>query len=380
MIKRISKIIILEKIIVLILILSKTSEWSVSINRGSILITEEKMKMLIGISIVYSIVIERIVKKSKVKTGEKGVIVILLLSETIKILVLLKDMLSMYIIIEITNIIMYVIMCKSSRERDKIKRYILMSIINSILIILYVILGEEYIIIYSMFKLGIYPYSYYINELYSSLNNKIIYIKDISYKIIYMYIISKEKESKIIKLLYKVLGILSIVYSSKEGIKYINISNMLGNSSIMNSGIIIMMIGKSSLEMIKVYIILYIVNLVNIMYILSRRNWKENEGTGRESIVMGISILSLIGYPPLVGYYNKIGAINILYINNGKIEIISIIIGSVISSLYYMYYIINEVKKKVGKKGKVRSIWGSISTYIICNSYMVNPVLWGVIV
>ena len=210
--------------------------------------------------------------------------------------------------------------------------------INSILIIPFII------------KLGSVPFQFIIIPLYSKVKDiitifhtvipKVVYIS-----IIYIVIISSKEGSKDIIITTSIITIISIItmmIGSINGVNLIKIKEILGASSIYNGGLLL--IGASN-KGVFIIIMLYVINIIPILFIMFKRPEalgqitlkmlrEYNKKYPKFSMMWVILVLSLIGVPPLGGFWYK------LYIMINNIEnitmMIFIIIGTTISGIYYL--------------------------------------------
>lgn len=302
------------------------------------------------------------------------------------IIIITKDLMKIYLGIEIYSISSYILIYNRYNKEIKeqtIVYFIISTIISTIILIgiikEYYNTGQEnieeiiktnkyLIIIGLLFKLGIYPLNYWLVRIYPNLTNTILtYFMTIN-KILYIILLLKLINNDY--LLEKILIILislTILMASVRGVIEERIKSIITYSSILNTAYILILvipIIKNNAEILKIikiieelwlFMILYIINIIHMMVILTK---SRNDKLIRFGII--VSIFSIAGIPPLIGFYPKYYMI-LETINNKigvSIELLIITLLSILLSVIYylriiMGKVIKEEEKKEGREGTI---------------------------
>lgn len=359
MIRRESKkirTVIIVVLIITILIESRTSIESIEILAG-ILEKQKEKNMKMGIYIIILTII--IIRQKLEKTEEYIMYLFTILG--MEILMSSKDLISGLIAIELQSIGIYIMNIKKSKRAISagVKYYIIGSISSVILIIgivtIYKMIGVTsiegirmnreskgmmiIIIMSLLIKIGAAPFHNWVADVYNGLTtDRTIIISSIGKIGIIIYI------SKLIMISnINMIIVITLIMGSIGGLSEYRMKRIMGYSSISNIGW--MLIDES-----RIYVYQYFISVIIIM--MNIMNTKSST-----SII--ITMFSLAGIPPLIGFIGKLEVLYKTIISGEYIMTMILIITSVISTVYYLRIIINI--KKVKEKGK-KTIMTSIMT------------------
>ena len=142
---------------------------------------------------------------------------------------------------------------------------------------------------------------------------------------------------------------LSLFVGGIGGLKQTSFKRLLGYSAILNSGFILMAavnnIGKYNTELIA-YIIIYVANMIGVVSLTTFVSTKEDvlikdlSGLARNRPFVGwglvVLILSLMGLPPLGGFFIKFYIFQLALASGQLLFCISAVIASCIGAYYYL--------------------------------------------
>ena len=403
-INRINKRRIMEIILVYSVILSINILYIENLNKGiglynGIYIEETQGKIIEIIIYIIGIIIIKYIK---------NILIISIIIVGMITIINSNDMIGLILGIEIETLGIYVIMGIESKRRNStgIKYYILGAITSSLIYlgisIIYSIIGvtsiEEIkiikeinnniyipinLIIYGLiFKLGGVPLHNYLSDIIEGIRENIsIWILGIS-KITIIVIINKLNIYKNISEIILIVIQLSLIIGALVGTIQKRIRRLITYSSINNIGNLLIGV-IIEINIIKIglilYIIQYILTTINILIIIiiigKIKEIKELRKIKNNGIRLSIliSLLSLIGIPPLIGFYSKIYLIIPLIESGMKNIVIIVLISNIISSFYYIKLIkiiYNFENKEKGEQGgdierKIENRIGIISILIV---------------
>lgn len=293
-----------------------------------------------------------------------------------------KDIRNIYLWLEAYTLSTYILLYwKQNKQirKEGIKYYIIGGISSSIVLLgIYLIYRERGITTYPdisgigvtimtiglILKLGTYPFTNWIIKIYplykKEIYNAIILIPQIGI----IYTIDRNIEN--IRTIKYVI-IITIIYGMILGLKYKTYKKILISSSIMNTGIILILSITGS-KLLITYIIIYVITTTQITTTLSKNTSKTN---------IIISIISIIGIPPLLGWYGKASIIREL-ITKEKIYVSLIIISTIISTIYYLIIIAPYIYEKTTtrKDKETISIIKSVYSVLITTTYIIIGYIW----
>jgi NADH-quinone oxidoreductase subunit N len=195
-------------------------------------------------------------------------------------------------------------------------------------------------------KLAIVPFHFWAIPLYEILDWKLTLFQSIIPKIIYLFIL--HNFFILFNLNYNsfllFFSILSLFYGSFLGLKFSFFKSILGSSSILNMGFLIMVLNHNNLYLLLLlyfihifpifFIFLFYPNHFNIKYLYSLFNispWF--------SLFFSFLFLSLIGIPPFAGFYFK------LFIFSHNFIFPSWIFSAILSTLFSTIFYLNFLKE-----------------------------------
>ena len=168
-----------------------------------------------------------------------------------------------------------------------------------------------------------------------------------------------------------VIGVGSILLGNLAGLAQTNIKRMLAYSSISHMGLLLLALGLGTREGLAacwIYIIGYMVMTVTIFAALARCRQSGREAVLIEemkglyhshrgyAVVLIVSLFSLMGMPPFLGFFVKIQVLMAL-IHGGKAGLALVaVLGSVIGAFYYLRVIQNILFYRKDATGKAVEI------------------------
>lgn len=324
----------------------------------------------------------RYARHSRDNSPEGCYYLLLILANIIGLLLLplINDLLALYIIIELQSYSLYLLTGLHNRSFNASKAsllyYIIGSITSSIILLslyyIYWITGSTNltdIIIYNSFNPILSNLTYSFDILIISLFFKMglaplhkwsisVYNYTPTYITAYISIVAK---ISIIGLLYNnniicnsyiilIFYYISLFIGAYKPLNQINIKIILAYSGILNFGYILLALILSDISLY-IYIIQYLITHI-IIFLIILASSQYNYSISKWSPIIYIqqlklpnktlsycfilSIFSLIGIPPLAGFYGKLNIISSALLENYILEIIILIISNVIASYYYI--------------------------------------------
>lgn len=346
--------VIMVVLIITIIMESRTSIEAIEI-LGGILEKQKEKNMKMGI---YIIIITIIIMRQKL---EEENIMYLFTILGMEILMSSKDLIAGLIAIELQSIGIYIMNIKKSKRAISagVIYYIIGSISSVILIIGIVVIyktigvtsiegirmnleskGMMIIIIMSLLiKIGAAPFHNWVADVYGGLTtDRAIIISSIGKIGIIVYI------SKLIMISnINMIIVITVIMGAIGGISEYRVKRIMGYSSISNIGWMLM-------DESRIYVYQYFISVIIIM--MNIMNTKSST-----SII--ITMFSLAGIPPLIGFIGKLEVMYKMIISGEYIMTMILITTSVISTVYYLRIIISIKKGK--EKGK-RTIMTAIMT------------------
>lgn len=268
-------------------------------------------------------------------------------------------------------------------------------------------------LIFLIFKLGLIPFSFWQVYIYRACPSSILYVISIFYilpliVVCYKTIITFSYFFYLIRYYLLVLGLLSLIYGSIQALIAINIKEFLAFTSIVNLSLIfisLILTIQTQFELLLpiFYIIIYLIGSSIFWWILfSIESTLEVEKTEinetiryitrndflnfyyknpQKSIIFLISILLLMGFPPLIGFFPKYGLLLVIIDNISNYEnnqyffslvLLIYCITYVINIYYYMSFIIILFNKSINQ------FWIDLKTnksFLIINYFEISLVL-----
>lgn len=288
------------------------------------------------------------------------------------ILILTNDLFEFFIFLELFSITIYFLFYFNSIGTNLIYSsslgiyYFIISSLSSLMILfnissiysLYGILNISELSLFDininimilgiLVKIGVAPFQFWVVSLYEKLDKIIIVYLSIIPKFIYIYLLIKLNVSSS-WLIFYFSSILSLIIGSIYGLKEQNVYKILANSSIFNMGFLLLaFLYKNMHKNILEFLMLYSINTFNIIFIFILFHFsflKDLFLQPTTYLLFFISVLSLIGIPPLGGFFAKIKILEIVTINikdspELNTFLISIIIITIlISTSFYLKFI-----------------------------------------
>lgn len=203
-----------------------------------------------------------------------------------------------------------------------------------------------------LMKLGCVPFHFWVLPLYNSIHTYITFFQSILPKFIYIILIYNIYGVYIKEYVF-IFSIMTLLIGSLIGLKENYIKKLMGASSIFNVGLFLIIINSKDIIF---NISIYFINVIPIFFLFFlffnknkyfdfQDSWKLQDLKNISSnypifsIIFLLLIFSLIGIPPLGGFFYKL---NVFIYGLKKAEFIWLIIAIVatlISTIYYLYFI-----------------------------------------
>ena len=237
-------------------------------------------------------------------------------------------------------------------------------------------LALTFIICGIAFKFGAFPFHSWVPDSYHGSSNSVaLFISTVpkigAFALIYRLLITSFiAVTDFWTILILILGLLSLILGNLIAISQSNLKRMLGYSAIGHMGFILIAISIGSLEGVQAslfYLLVYIL-MTSVAFmcleVLSNRNRSIvslsdikdlNSSHPWIALIMLFSMFSMVGIPPLIGFYAKWIVLSELI--NAEMLSVSIIaiIMSVIAAFYYLrvvwYMYFEKTELPVMKKG-----------------------------
>lgn len=203
-----------------------------------------------------------------------------------------------------------------------------------------------------LMKLGCVPFHFWVLPLYNSVHSYITFFQSILPKFIYITLIYYLYSIYLKEYIFAI-SIITLLIGSSIGLKENNIKKLMGASSIFNLGLFLIIVNSKDI----IYnISIYFINVIPIFFLFFlfynnnkyfdfQDSWKLQDlkfitsNFPFFSFIFSLLIFSLIGIPPLGGFFYKLNVF--LYgLKKGEIIWLAIaIVATIVSSIYYLYFI-----------------------------------------
>lgn len=193
------------------------------------------------------------------------------------------------------------------------------------------------------FKLGVFPFYFWVPDIYEGSNWDIVIIFSTIPKITYLVLLLK---LTIFSDVFLLVGLFSIIIGSLGAFNQTKFKRFLAYSSISHMGFILIgfsYISQFGYEMSIFYMTIYIIMslLLFLLILLSNKNTYLIDITNINmnkisSITWAIIFLSMAGIPPLGGFLIKWGIIMLSFDYNNLIITLLLLLFSIISIAYYL--------------------------------------------
>lgn len=239
------------------------------------------------------------------------------------------------------------------------------------------------IIIIFLFKIGIYPFNFWVTNFNEGASLNIVFFLAIIPKLPFIYIlilllfyifnISFYLKLYIIGIL-AALSFLTILISIIEGLSDTHIGRIIGQSSMINMSIIFLIVVSLSLIQESFLLLLFLFYLIPTLCLFTLLSLREISANKRDLTVLNdlftinnymiillyFTIISLSGLPFLAGFLGKWYIFELLIDSNYIFIVILLVIASIFSNLFYIRvfffissrYRFNNVKIKKSKFSK----------------------------
>jgi NADH-quinone oxidoreductase subunit N len=192
-------------------------------------------------------------------------------------------------------------------------------------------IGYSILSIVFIWKLGLGPFHILMPKIYNSLSPKKILLIDIMVKYLLFYIFYKLLISIPININFIIIT--SMIIGTISTLKENNLLNILVYSSLVNYGLILILI--NNIELYLLYLMYYTMMVIIFIYLIVHINLDYGIDNPYYIFIWFVLIFNLIGIPPLAGFWIKMYAIYALVLNKLYIILAITIISLIfITSIY----------------------------------------------
>jgi len=212
------------------------------------------------------------------------------------------------------------------------------------------------ILVAFIFKVGAAPFHLWVADVYGGSSLIVTMFLSIIPKLVYSFIIMKLFLSlflnylTVLEFLFLGVGLSSMLLGLMGAFYQIKFKRLIAYSAIFNGGLIFLGILSANEFVVVLFLIIYSILLLNVFITLiflwnKETNSPLNKITNFSnlinnnliiSIVIGFSLLSMAGLPPLIGFFSKFIILNNLFYNNYLLSGILFGLLSIIGSFYYL--------------------------------------------
>jgi len=223
------------------------------------------------------------------------------------------------------------------------------SIIKTIIIILAITL-----------KMGIFPKHFWFIDVMKGVKFFTGFFLSVISKVIPLYIIISIRQQQT-RLVFIIVGIISVIIGSSFGLQQTQLRKLIALSSIAHLGWMLLIFSKKSKNLLGIIIFIsYVVMTLPIFWIGKKFSIENLSKTSKvrtksaSTIILLISILSIAGLPPLLGFFYK--WVMLFFLSKSKnFLIIATLIGARLLSLYFYIQICISFYLKFWPKKKTMS-------------------------
>lgn len=344
--------------------------------------------LIYSLGIISSIIFQY---ENKIKRSNKAEFYILIgfiSIASVAILTRIQTTISMYVLLELQTIASAILISSNGNDKGTSEasiKYIIFNSIASIIILLgitalylhygnfYLIqkhynsnsVGNLLLIIGILMKLGVFPFHTWFVDIYSGIKissiNVINTIPKISLIYCFYYIYQHSYFNIHIQNSLIIFIIIGLLFASIRCIMQRNIQRIIGYSGSVNIAILMLLIllNPSNMQNIEYNIYYYLVayTIANSLLTIAIVNTTSKHNTLYDifcntnyitKIFLTISLTSILGIPPMLGFFAKVSIIsNIIIIKSilSIIAIISILFSTVLGSYYYMNILIKSIQQ-----------------------------------
>nr|YP_010157577.1 NADH dehydrogenase subunit 2 [Fieberiella septentrionalis]QRG29276.1 NADH dehydrogenase subunit 2 [Fieberiella septentrionalis] len=269
---------------------------------------------------------------------------------------------------------------KKTSSESSMKYFITQSVASTILLlsIMIMLIGvnmncEIYMAISMAIKIGVAPFH----------NWMMIMIEGLEYELIILILtLMKIPPLNILSYLNINLNsiiILSMIVGAIMSLNQSSVRKIMGYSSIFNMGMMLSMINNKTMMslfmMIYMMLTLMFIKPINELKINFINQFNLNEKNSNMKLNLWILILSMGGFPPLMGFFNKYMVIQNLIFNKQLLLTVIMIMMSLIVMFFYMRMTFNLITiNSIQKKWKLNLTMKSYYSIIAMNFFM-SPIL-----
>lgn len=252
---------------------------------------------------------------------------------------------------------------------SEVNHFMLMnySLINKEIILLLLILPM-------IFKLGLFPFHIWINDVYLGINMISIYLISIIPKLTTILILIRVPTINNLMIL---VALATIILGSLYGINQSSIKLLIAFSGIVNLSLIVLSISATheTFSIPIVYTVSYLLSFIGLMMgLIYLKGIYLHDIIGIYSykkfiaFCSMVSILSMLGFPPLIGFLAKFMLLKGLIINDDIAICFVVIACSFISTFFYL----RMINLQFNFENQKLKIWKNITAYAKSESLQVE--------
>nr|YP_009989800.1 NADH dehydrogenase subunit 2 [Ophiura kinbergi]QNN00532.1 NADH dehydrogenase subunit 2 [Ophiura kinbergi] len=245
----------------------------------------------------------------------------------------------------------------NSRSIESTTKYFLFQAIGSVVLLLgvllrlfvngtiliegdYSVFSISIIIVAVALKMGIFPNHYWFVDVMQGVNLMTGFFLSIISKIVPLYVIIVISNSSN-SILYLFIGTISVIVGSSFGIQQTQLRKLIALSSVAHLGWMIILFSTTHNGTLGALIFVsYILMTLPLFWIGNKFSLENLSKTSSVnimstvSLLMIISILSMAGFPPLLGFFYKWVMLSFIS-NNGNYLVVFLLIGASLLSLFF---------------------------------------------
>nr|YP_002995731.1 NADH dehydrogenase subunit 2 [Clavelina lepadiformis]ACO40302.1 NADH dehydrogenase subunit 2 [Clavelina lepadiformis] len=257
-----------------------------------------------------------------------------------------KTMFSMWVLMELVSLLVFMYLLfffgdNMILKATLIMKYFFIQTISGGFIILFLITDYMYgfydfmVLVFLLMKIGLFPVYGWILELYMGLSIEECFIVGVIPKIIPVLMVQLLDCSEFIFF----FSILSVFFGAVNGLKFSDIRQIMGMSSVMNMGFMLMGACCSSMLFL-LMLMTYFVSMLLFFFLLKNNNTQHlasSDDSKGNMFFLGFLLLGLTGLPITFFFFYKFFFIIFLFGEGYSVYMIfSLLLVSIINNIFYV--------------------------------------------